>query len=229
MKIEPPTSDRLLFCQSPMQRLRTFVVVGMLWLAALVVASALVWIVVDVVVKGLPRLSLGQLLESPRKSGREGGLASILVSTLAILSIALAVAGPMALATAVALNEGDRHSRAARWTRRSLDILSAVPSIVFGLFGYACFCIALKMGYSLLAGGLTLACMILPILTRITEQSLRAVPASYIFGAKALGLSRWVDTIQGASPCGDARTDRWFDVEHGSRVGRNGSVNVHRG
>jgi phosphate transport system permease protein len=77
-----------------------------------------------------------------------------------------------------------------RLTRRSLDVLSGVPSIVFGLFGNVFFCKTLGLGFSILSGGLTLACMVLPILIRSTEEGFRAVPAGYRLSAAALGLSR---------------------------------------
>jgi phosphate transport system permease protein len=88
--------------------------------------------------------------------------------------------------------------------RRSLDILAGVPSIVFGLFGLAFFGQFLGWGWSILSGGLTLACMILPVLVRSTEESLRAVPQSLRQGAAALGLSRrtalWQLTLPAAAP-----------------------------
>jgi phosphate transport system permease protein len=77
-----------------------------------------------------------------------------------------------------------------RLVRRSLDVLAGVPSIVFGLFGNAFFCIWLGMGFSILSGGLTLACMALPILIRATEEGFRAVPGEHRLGAAALGMTR---------------------------------------
>ncbi|MGQ0529114.1 MAG: PstA family ABC transporter permease, partial [Panacagrimonas sp.] len=68
--------------------------------------------------------------------------------------------------------------------------------IVFGLFGNALFCVMLGMGFSILSGGLTLACMALPLLIRATEQGLRAVPDDYRQAAAALGVSRWTVTVQ---------------------------------
>jgi hypothetical protein len=77
-----------------------------------------------------------------------------------------------------------------RLVRRSLDVLAGVPSIVFGLFGNAFFCNTLGLGFSILSGGLTLACMVLPILIRSTEEGFRAVPSHYRLSAAALGFSR---------------------------------------
>ena len=78
-----------------------------------------------------------------------------------------------------------------RFIRRSLNIIAGVPSIVMGLFGYAFFVITLQLGFSILSGALTLACMVLPLLIRSIEDSLRAIPQSYRLNAHALGLSQW--------------------------------------
>lgn len=162
------------------------------WGAALSVLAVFALVASDLAVRGLARLDAGFLLEAPRDSGRAGGIAPMLVSTAAILGVCLAAAVPLGLGTALFATElARRGGRAARALRGSLDVLAAVPSIVFGLFGNAFFCGALGLGYSILSGGLTLACMVLPILIRSCEAGLRAVPGELRAAAAALGLSRW--------------------------------------
>jgi phosphate transport system permease protein len=158
------------------------------WIVPLLVAGVFGCILGDLLRHGAGRLSWDFLVAAPRNAGREGGLGSILVSTVLILAVCMAVSLPLGVATAVLLSE--REGRFARLVRRSLDVLSGVPSIVFGLFGNAFFCKALGLGFSILSGGLTLACMVLPILIRATEEGLRAVPRDLKLGAAALGLSR---------------------------------------
>lgn len=161
------------------------------WMCAVVVTLAFGWIAADLLWHGLSRLTPGFLFEMPQLSGRAGGLASIIVSTLAILAICLAAAVPIGLGTAILLAEYSRSDRRlGRFVRRSLDVLAGVPSIVFGLFGNAFFCVYLGMGFSLLAGGLTLACMVLPLLIRSLEQGLREVPDDWRNAAAALGMSK---------------------------------------
>jgi phosphate transport system permease protein len=130
------------------------------------------------------------LVEAPADAGRAGGIGPILVSTGLILAVCLAASVPIGAATAILLAE---FSRGTGWigrvVRRSLDVLAAVPSIVFGLFGNAVFSVYLGLGFSILAGGLTLACMVLPLLIRSMEEGLRAVPDDYRQAAAALGLS----------------------------------------
>ncbi|MGYP003403538889 len=164
----------------------------LVWLSASAIAGLFLWLLADMASHGFDRLSWSFLTTEPERSGRRGGIAPILVSTLAVLTITLAVAVPLGLATAVWLSEFTRvNSRSAAAIRFSLDVLAGVPSIVYGLFGSAFFCVWMGLGYSLLAGGLTLACMVLPILIRTSEAGLAAVPDEWRQGAAALGLSRW--------------------------------------
>ena len=164
----------------------------LVWLSAFMIAGFFLWLLADMVCQGMERLSWDFLTTEPERSGRRGGIAPILVSTLAVLAITLAVAVPLGLATAIWLSEYTRvNSRSAVAIRFSLDVLAGVPSIVYGLFGSAFFCVWLGLGYSLLAGGLTLACMVLPILIRTSEAGLAAVPDDWRQGAAALGLTRW--------------------------------------
>lgn len=163
----------------------------LVWTTTTVVVGALLWIVSSIAIEGAGSISWEFLSGAPRNAGREGGIGPILVSTGAILAVCLGAAVPLALGAAVALSEwGARDARATRLIRWSLDTLAAVPSIVFGLFGSAFFGIALGLGFSIASGGLTLACMILPLLIRTTEQSLRSVPSTYVRDASALGLGR---------------------------------------
>ena len=168
---------------------RLFTVV--IWAAALLVAALFLWLLGDLAWRGFGHLSWSFLVNEPERAGRAGGIAPILVATLAILGVALLAALPLGLASAIWLAEYSRQGgRFGHGVRLSLDVLAGVPSIVFGLFGYAFFCIFLGLGFSILAGGLTLACMILPIFIRTSEAGLAAVNDDWRRGADALGMSR---------------------------------------
>jgi phosphate transport system permease protein len=163
----------------------------LVWTVPVLVAAIFLWLLADVVRLGVGRVSWSFLTEAPRNAGRDGGIGPLLVSTGMILGVCLAVSLPIGLGTAVLLSEfTPAHGRFGRLVRRSLDVLAGVPSIVFGLFGNVFFCEVLGLGFSILSGGLTLACMVLPILIRSTEEGFRAVPDEYRLGAAALGLSR---------------------------------------
>lgn len=163
----------------------------LVWSTALAISAVFCWIVGDLLFNGLGQISWSFLVDEPLRSGRSGGILPVIAATLMIVGICLAVSVPLGLGAAVMLSE---YTRADRWfsrtIRRSLDVLAGVPSIVFGLFGNAFFCIYLGLGYSILAGGLTLACMVLPILIRATEEGFRAVPDDHRQAAAALGMSR---------------------------------------
>ncbi len=149
------------------------------------------WLISDLVSGGFTQLSWNFLTGSPLDAGRGGGIGPILASTVLILLVAAATSLPLGLGTAVLLAEySRRESGFASFVRLSLDVLAGVPSIVFGLFGNAFFCIVLGLGFSILSGGLTLACMALPILIRTAEEGLRSAPDDYRLAAAALGLSR---------------------------------------
>ena len=161
------------------------------WLVAILITSIFAWIVGDIIWHGAREVNWEFLTTAPRNAGREGGIAPILVSTCLILFVCLAVSVPMGVGTAILLAEfTDQDSLFGRLVRRSLDILAGVPSIVFGLFGNAFFAKTLGLGFSILSGGLTLACMVLPILIRSTEEGLRSVPNHYRLSAASLGISR---------------------------------------
>ncbi|MDH5552591.1 MAG: phosphate ABC transporter permease PstA [Nitrosomonas sp.] len=173
------------------QSFRDRLVQCVIYLSVLFVCAVFSWILFDLIRGGIAHISWEFLTESPRDAGRAGGIGSILVSTLLILLVALAAALPLAWTTAVLLAEYvSVTSKFGVTIRYSLQVLAGVPSIVFGLFGSAFFCIYLGLGFSILSGGLTLACMLLPILVSTAEAGLRALPESYRLSAAALGMSR---------------------------------------
>jgi phosphate transport system permease protein len=172
--------------QADQQQFSTWLV----WAIALFVTAIFLWILSDIIWHGARQLNWEFLTTAPRSAGRKGGIAPIIVSTALILGVCMAVSVPIGVGTAVLLAEfTDTESQFGRLVRRSLDVLAGVPSIVFGLFGNAFFCKTLGLGFSILSGGLTLACMVLPILIRSTEEGFRAVPSHYRLSAAALGLS----------------------------------------
>jgi phosphate transport system permease protein len=175
------------------------------YIVAALVAGVLLWILLDMAWQGVRHLSWEFLTEEPRRSGRAGGISSILVSTTLILAVAIAAAVPIGLGAAVWLAEYAKQSgKTSAWIRLSLDVLAGVPSIVFGLFGNAFFCVFLGLGFSILSGGLTLACMILPIFIRTCEHGLFAVNNDWRLAAAGLGMSRvsviWNVLIPAAAP-----------------------------
>lgn len=178
------------FAPRPAHRLDV-VMATFCWSVAIGVTAVFVWVVADLVIGGVGRLSWGFLTQPVERAGRAGGIGPVLVSTGLILLVCLAVSIPLGLGTAVLLSEFTQgQARFARFVRRSLDVLAGVPSIVFGLFGNVFICQVLGLGFSILSGGLTLACMVLPIFIRSAEVGLRSVPQAQRDAAAALAMSR---------------------------------------
>ncbi len=181
---------------APPQKRRVFPVLGDRVFGAFGMAAALLsfglfaWIVWDLARLGFPQLSWGYFTGEVEDSGRAGGIGPLLVSSLLILVCCLGLVIPLGVGCALWLSEFvKRRSVAARLVTGGVDLLASVPSIVFGLFGMVFFGQVLGMGFSILAGGLTLACMILPILVRTTLSALESLPADLRPAAAALGLT----------------------------------------
>ncbi len=164
---------------------------GVVWVAAFSTLAVMIWILLQVLVEGLPLLSLNFFLDSPRQMGRTGGIFSTIIGTLALTAVAIVIATPLGVGTAVYLREYTREGRVSRVIRFGTDCLAGVPSIIFGLFGFVFFVILLRMGWSVLSGGLTLAIMILPTIICTAEEAIKAIPYSYREVSFALGGTRW--------------------------------------
>ena len=164
---------------------------GLVWVAAFSTLAVMIWILLQVLVEGLPLLNLDFFMDSPRQMGRTGGIFSTIIGTLALTAVAIVIATPLGVGTAVYLREYTRESRVSRIIRFGTDCLAGVPSIIFGLFGFVFFVILLRMGWSILSGGLTLAAMILPTIICTAEEAIKAIPYSYREVSFALGGTRW--------------------------------------
>ena len=114
-----------------------------------------------------------------------------ILNTLFMVAVALVIAGPLGIGSAVYLTEyAKKGNKFVSLIRLTTETLQGIPSIIYGLFGFLFFNGALKMGYSILSGGLTLAIMVLPVIMRTTEEALLAVPDSYREGSFGLGAGK---------------------------------------
>ena len=171
-----------------------------IWTAALLVLVVLAAIVVHILIRGLPCLSWQFLTENPRNMGREGGVFSTIVGTLLVVVVAISIAVPFGIGTAFYLAEYTRESVFTRIIRFSAESLAAIPSIVYGLFGFLFFVVYLKLNWSVLSGGLTLAIMILPTIIRTTEEAIITVPQSYREVSYSLGATKWQTVVRTVFP-----------------------------
>ena len=161
------------------------------WFSAAMLLIILLLIVQDIFVNSFQHFDLSFLTETPTSGGRKGGIFPIIVSTLLILGVCLLFIVPMGLGAALFLSEcSDEFPKTVRVVRKALDILSGVPSIVFGLFGNALFCVFFGLGFSIWSGGLTLAIMSMPLFIRTVEEGIRTIPKNYRLVPLSLGISR---------------------------------------
>jgi phosphate transport system permease protein len=144
-----------------------------------------------IAVNGIEAISWSFLTEVPRESMTAGGILPCILGTIYLSLGAILVAFPIGVGTAVYLNEYASQGRWVRIIRLGIVNLAGVPSVVYGLFGLAFFVIWLKMGVSLLAGSLTLAAFILPLIIGSAEEALRAIPNSYREASLSLGATKW--------------------------------------
>lgn len=160
---------------------------------------ALVAVIVFVVARGIGHID-AQLLVG--EYGREPSIAPALVGTLYLVLIAIVIAAPIGIGSAIFLTEyTNSQSRIIRIIRIATETLAGIPSIVYGIFGYLVFVVALGFNYSLIGGGITLAIMVLPVIVRSTEESLLAVPRSLREGSFALGASKVRTIFSVVLPC----------------------------
>jgi phosphate transport system permease protein len=164
---------------------------GCLWLAASLTIVILAIIVAYILQEGLPYISLEFLTGRPQEEGREGGILPAILGTLALGALSLVIVVPLGVGAAIFLTEYTRPNLLTTIMRFGTDSLAGVPSIIFGLFGFIFFVTRLHLSWSLLAGALTLALMVLPTIIRTTEEAIRAVPVAYREVSYGLGASRW--------------------------------------
>lgn len=158
-------------------------------LAMLITVMALGFILIYILIKGVPNLS-PELFELKYTTENVSMLPAI-INTLIITLLSLSIAGPIGIFSAVYLVEYARkENKLVGVIRVTAETLSGIPSIVYGLFGMLFFVTTLKCGYSLLAGALTLSIMVLPLIMRTTEEALLAVPKSFREGSFGLGAGK---------------------------------------
>ncbi|HEX5691922.1 MAG TPA: phosphate ABC transporter permease PstA [Roseiflexaceae bacterium] len=162
-----------------------------IWAAALLTLGLLVLIIGVIIIRGLPSISWGFLTSSPENLGRDGGILPTILGTVVLGLVALLIATPLGVGSAIYLTEYTYESRLTRAIRFGTESLAGVPSIIFGLFGFIFFVTYLQMGWSILAGGLTLALMVLPTIIRTAEEAILTVPHAYRDVSYSLGATRW--------------------------------------
>lgn len=158
-------------------------------IAAILTVGVLIAIVVYILYRGIPNIT-PQMFEA-KYTSENASVVPALINTLITIVVTLLIAVPIGIFSAVYMTEyAKRGNKLVKVVRLMSETLSGIPSIVFGLFGYLFFVVACKFDYSLLAGSLTLAIMVLPTIMTTTEEALRSIPDSYREGSFGLGAGK---------------------------------------
>lgn len=177
-------------------RTRHFVsggMIGLTYLAAILATLPLILILIHLVAKGASSLSLGFFTHMPRPVGEAGGgMANAIVGTLILIGVASLIGLPIGIGGGLYLAE-KRGTALAHAVRFLSDVLNGLPSIVIGIFAWEV--IVRRSGFSAIAGGVALAAMMIPLVTRTTEEMLLVVPNSLREAALALGYPKWRTSI----------------------------------
>ncbi|AQN78913.1 phosphate ABC transporter, permease protein PstA [Leuconostoc garlicum] len=168
---------------------------GIIYMISGIVALILAAMLAFILVRGVPHLSW-HFLTAPAKAFEAGGGIGVqLFNSFYLLVLAMAISFPIALAAAIYLNEYAHKGPLTTMVRTAIEILSSLPSVVVGLFGFLLFVVKFHFGFSILSGAIALTFFNLPLLTRSIETSLAQIPNLQREAGSALGLSRWETVI----------------------------------
>jgi len=164
---------------------------GVIYAISGIVALILFAMLAFILVQGVPHLSWHFLTSPARAFEAGGGIGIQLFNSFYLLILAMLISFPIALGAAIYLNEYAQKNHFTAIIPTAIEILSSLPSVVVGLFGFLLFVVQFKLGFSILSGAIALTLFNLPLLTRSIETSLAQIPDLQREAGAALGLSRW--------------------------------------
>lgn len=163
----------------------------LIYFCALLSVLLLAFIIIYVLIKGIASVNLEFLTTVTSVLKGTVGIAGNIVNTLFVIVITMLIATPIGVGSAIYLNEYAKPGKVVTIIEYATETLSGIPSIIFGLFGMMFFGEILGFGYSLFTGSFTLILMVLPLITRNTQEALKTVPNTYRTGAIGLGSGKW--------------------------------------
>lgn len=173
------------------RRVSDDILLALIYISAFIAVALLLGIIGYVFYRGIGQVKLGFLfnVQSPTKGIM--GIAGNIVNTLYIVILTLIVTVPVGVGAAIYLNEYAKPGRLVKIIEFTIETLTGIPSIIFGLFGNVFFGEVLRLGYSMMTGAFTLTIMVLPLIARNTQEALRTVPQGYRNGALGIGATKW--------------------------------------
>lgn len=164
---------------------------GVFWTSGMLILIILVWFLYTILSKGLPAITPKFMTSQPQEMLAGGGIGPEIFNTFYLLILSMIIAVPIGMGGGIYLAEFAADTPFTRFIRLCVEALASVPSIVFGLFGLIIFVQKLHLGFSIIGGAATLALLNLPVIVRVTEQSVRSVPATYREASYAVGSTHW--------------------------------------
>lgn len=164
---------------------------GLIYFCSLLTMAILFVIIFYVMARGIPQISWEFLLTAPSTLHKTVGVLPSIINTLYMIGITLLFATPLGIGAAIYLNEYAKKGRLVRLIEFTTETLAGIPSIIYGLFGSLIFGVLFSLGYSIFSGALTLTLMILPIIIRTAQESLKTVPVSYREAALGTGSTKF--------------------------------------
>ncbi|KAF0109721.1 MAG: phosphate transport system permease protein [Chloroflexi bacterium] len=164
---------------------------NLLRLVTLLTVLPILGLIVFIIIKGAPALSIEFLTTPPSNGMRDGGILPAIIGTLYLTLGTAIFSVPLGVAAGIYISEYAEDNRLTRLIRIAIINLAGIPSVVYGLFGLGLFVLFLKFGTSILSASLTLSIMTLPVIISTTEEALRSVPNSFRVVSTSLGASRW--------------------------------------
>lgn len=162
-----------------------------IYACAILTVVILFYLLAYIMVRGLPQISWEFLSTAPSALNKTVGILPSILNTLYMIGITLLIATPVGVGAAIYLNEYAKRGKIVRVIEFTTETLAGIPSVLYGLFGAVFFGVTLQLGYSIMAGALTLVLMILPIIVRTTQEALKTVPNEYREGALGIGTTKW--------------------------------------
>ncbi len=169
-----------------------------MWFSCGLTVLIMLFVIGYVIIRGFSQIDLDFFLTPPRGGlSGEGGISSTIIATVYLVITTLVFATPLGVSAGIFLVEyaDNIKSRFVQklvvFARFGVETLAGVPSIIFGLFGYALFVTSLHFGFSILSAALAGTCLVIPVIIRTTEEALKAVPNSYREASLAMGAGKW--------------------------------------
>lgn len=175
----------------PGNKLKDKAATGIFWFVGILILAVIAWFLYEILAKGIGYVTPKFISSMPLEMEEGGGVGPQIFNTFYILVLSLVFCVPVGIGAGIYLGEFAKENKLTKLIRLSVECLASVPSIIFGLFGVIIFVVKFGWGFSILGGAVALAILNLPIVIRVTEEAIRAVPETYREASFSLGTTHW--------------------------------------